>query len=154
LPYFRPRKGDWRTLRPTATHLRATCGPRASSTPAARVPAPASPASGCWVAAIPATPHSWRRGASEGEAWLHLAGEGQRPSTPEGFWRAEPVLAAPSGSPLGVEPDDPGRDLDARVESQLVADLLDMPLDRPLRAGQAGRDLLVAQALGDQPRHL
>src|SRR5262249_15506876 len=45
----------------------------------------------------------------------------------------------------------PARDLRAGVEAELVQDAANVALHRALGYEQAGADLLVAQALGDQP---
>src|SRR5215471_5343248 len=46
---------------------------------------------------------------------------------------------------------DPGGDLRARIESELVQDALDVAVDGPLRNEEPGTDLLVAESLRDQP---
>src|SRR2546430_4196031 len=48
----------------------------------------------------------------------------------------------------------PGGDLGTRVEPELVQDVADMAVDGVLGDVEARADLLVAQALGDQPGDL
>src|SRR5689334_9709164 len=49
---------------------------------------------------------------------------------------------------------EPARDLDPRVEAQLVEDVVDVVVHGSLRDEETGRDLAIAQTAGQQPRDL
>src|SRR5438270_9691413 len=48
----------------------------------------------------------------------------------------------------------PGRDLDPRIEAELVQDVVDVVVDRALRQVEARGDVAVAETVRHQPRHL
>jgi len=55
---------------------------------------------------------------------------------------------------LLVIAESPDRDLDPRLEAELLQDVADVPLDGPPGDGQRGGDLPVAQPPRDHPRDL
>src|SRR5690242_18361657 len=66
------------------------------------------------------------------------------------FWGGRPARARLASASGG----EPGRDLDARVEAELVEDVMHVVVDRALGEEQALRDLAVGDARREQLRDL